>query len=139
MHYPPSVNVWLAIAVGGALGTLARVGLHPGWFNGGAPELWGTLVVNVAGASLLGAVTGHGLPRLKPALRAAITTGFLGSFTTFSGILTIWLGLTVVDQPALGVVYLLATGLGGIVSAYGGIEAGQWWRAVGALRGGSDD
>jgi fluoride ion exporter CrcB/FEX len=65
----------------------------------------------------------------------SITIGFLGSFTTFSGILTVWLGLTYASEPFLGVAYLLATGVGGFLAAYGGLEAGQWWRKVSTPNG----
>jgi len=130
VHYPPNVGVWVAVAVGGALGTLARAALDPGVLTGVAPDLWVTLLVNITGASLLGIATGHGLTRLSPVFQAAITTGFLGSFTTFSGILAVWLSLTLTSEALLGIAYLGATGVGGILAAYGGVEAGRWWQKV---------
>lgn len=80
----PMLYVYLAL--GGVLGTLARHGLG-GWvhtWSGGAFP-WGTLVVNLLGSFLLGFATrGAGLWSLSPELRAMITVGFCGAFTTFS-------------------------------------------------------
>ncbi|MGH7457661.1 MAG: fluoride efflux transporter CrcB [Longimicrobiaceae bacterium] len=76
----------LYLAAGGVLGTLARYGLG-GWVHSwaGAAFPWGTLVVNVLGSFALGflirfteAIT------LAPDLRALLTVGFCGAFTTFS-------------------------------------------------------
>jgi len=76
----------LFIALGGAAGALARYGLG-GWVQNraGFAFPWGTLAVNVAGCLLLGLAAGlfQGV-RLTPDLRALITIGFLGAFTTFS-------------------------------------------------------
>ena len=74
------------IAAGGALGALARYGLS-GWVQAGTAGTfpWGTLVVNVLGCFLLGfAFRVLQLSALSPALRATVTVGFLGAFTTFS-------------------------------------------------------
>lgn len=78
---------WLAIAVGGAAGALARwimsTGVHR-WLGRDFP--WGTLAVNVAGSFAMGLVAVLLVERLavSPAWRAGILVGFLGAFTTFS-------------------------------------------------------
>jgi len=75
------------ICLSGAAGTGARY-LLSGWIarlhGPGFP--WGTLAVNVAGSFLLGAVMPFALasPELSPTLGLALTTGFLGAFTTYS-------------------------------------------------------
>jgi CrcB protein len=71
-----------AIFAGGMLGTLARAGLSE-LLPAGAPGWpWATLIVNLAGAVLLGwstvALTGH---RVR---RQLVGTGFCGALTTFS-------------------------------------------------------
>jgi len=123
-------TTWLAVASGGALGSLTRAVLDLPAFTSGEINLWTILLVNLVGAGLLGFVTGHGTPSWSLQVRAGVTTGFLGSFTTFSAIMTGWLGLTLVPDPLLGLVYIAATFLAGVLSAYGGIEAGSWWRDV---------
>jgi fluoride exporter len=79
--------ILLMVALGGAAGALGRYALGR-WVHtrlgGGLP--WATLAVNVVGGFLLGCT----LPLLAvdPAmtpLRAFVTVGCLGAFTTFSG------------------------------------------------------
>lgn len=76
----------LYVAVGGALGALARYGLS-GWVQdaAGGTFPWGTLVVNVLGCFLLGLVLVW-LERVAVAseMRSFATIGVLGAFTTFS-------------------------------------------------------
>ena len=120
----------LAVTAGGALGGLARTLLDIGALSGGGSNLSAILLVNLAGAGLLGAIIGHGTPSWSDARRAGVTTGFLGSFTTFSAIMTGWLGLTLAPDLLLGLAYIAATAIAGVLSAYGGLEAGKWWRSV---------
>jgi CrcB protein len=46
----------------------------------------GTLVINVTGSFILGFILRYALaaPEMSPALRALLTTGFCGGYTTFS-------------------------------------------------------
>jgi len=73
------------IALGGAAGTLAR------WWLGGLAQRYsiafpyGTLTINVTGSLLLGFLVRYMLASpASPELRAALTIGFCGGFTTFS-------------------------------------------------------
>ncbi|HJR66867.1 MAG TPA: fluoride efflux transporter CrcB [Gemmatimonadaceae bacterium] len=75
----------LWIALGGAAGTVARygVGLAAERFTATWPA--GTLIVNVVGSFFLGLFTFWlRTPPFDPALRAALTIGLCGGFTTFS-------------------------------------------------------
>jgi fluoride exporter len=77
----------VAIAIGGAAGALARHGLGVVVAVSLAPALfpWGTLAVNACGSALLGVlVSVLPPPGAAPALRAGLTVGFCGGFTTFS-------------------------------------------------------
>lgn len=75
----------LLVAVGGALGALARYGLS-GWVQGsriGFPT--GTLVVNLLGCLIMGMLArwiDRGIA--GPELRLALGIGLLGALTTFS-------------------------------------------------------
>ena len=77
----------LAIAIGGALGTVSRflVAREMGRLLGNFLP-YGTLVVNVLGSLALGwlATVFLARPEINIALRLGIAVGFLGAFTTFS-------------------------------------------------------
>lgn len=79
---------WLAVAVGGALGSMAR---H--WVNVEIAHRWersvpyATATVNLLDSAIVGALAGviatERLP-MSPHLRTFIFVGLLGGFTTFS-------------------------------------------------------
>ena len=77
--------VALGIAVGGALGALARYGVDE-WVGRRAGAFpWGILVVNVTGAFLIGFVPAALGPQFESGwVRPLLVTGFLGAYTTFS-------------------------------------------------------
>ncbi|HYC05748.1 MAG TPA: fluoride efflux transporter CrcB [Azospirillaceae bacterium] len=77
----------LAVALGGAVGSVARY-LMMGWVGrlAGTGFPWGTLAVNVLGAVAMGALV-EAAGRVwapSPEIRALLTVGVLGGFTTFS-------------------------------------------------------
>jgi CrcB protein len=81
------MNLLIAIAVGGGLGSLLRHFVSTtaqGAVGGSFP--YGILVVNVLGGLLMGMLVELGALKLShtPELRAFLTTGLLGGFTTFS-------------------------------------------------------
>ncbi len=81
------MNIWLAIAVGGAGGAVSRYWVMTqtaAWFGKGFP--YGTLLVNVTGSFVLGFLSIFLVQKLHvpEAMKLAILVGFLGSFTTFS-------------------------------------------------------
>lgn len=69
--------------VGAWVASVSAARLPTGLFGLPGP-LVGTLVVNVVGSFLLGLLAGLAVHRAPSHLRVAVTTGFLGSFTTFS-------------------------------------------------------
>ena len=74
------------LAVGGMLGTLARYALSGLLQPSSGNFPWGTLIVNLAGAFALGFLMRYllGTTAVGPELRAALTIGLCGSFTTMS-------------------------------------------------------
>ena len=81
---------WLAVAAGGAAGSMVRYGVAVGltrWSGHAVP--YATALVNVAGCAiaglLLGLVAGNRLV-LSAEHRALIFSGILGGLTTFSGV-----------------------------------------------------
>lgn len=80
-------QVAAAVAFGGALGAVARylvVSQVGHWAGSGFP--FGTLAVNVAGSFAMGLIVELSALAWSPSpeLRAFLTVGFLGAFTTFS-------------------------------------------------------
>jgi CrcB protein len=75
------------IAAGGALGSVLRF-LLSGVIQRSAPVGFpsGTLIVNITGSLLLGLLMSYmlGSGVASPAVRALLTTGFCGGYTTFS-------------------------------------------------------
>ena len=80
-------GVLLAVALGGAIGSLLR------YFVAGAVQSaawpgfpWGIFVVNVSGGFIMGAIVEAGALKLHltPEIRAFLTVGILGGYTTFS-------------------------------------------------------
>jgi CrcB protein len=115
----------LAIALGGALGSVLRYGVQSAlraWFGGGFP--WGTLAVNLTGSLLIGvcaAATERGWPELRP----GVMIGFLGGFTTFSAFSLESLHWLRGGQTVLAAAYALASVAGGLSLAMAGYSGGR--------------
>ena len=81
------MNMVLAIAFGGAVGALGRHFVNVGMVTFlGTGFLWATLTVNVVGSFLMGVLV-HVFAVSWPVsmeMRALLTVGGLGAFTTFS-------------------------------------------------------
>jgi CrcB protein len=76
--------VILAVALGGAVGALARWGLEA-WNPATADGFpWTTFGINLAGSLLLALLPASALVRRNPILPPALGTGVLGGFTTLS-------------------------------------------------------
>ncbi len=130
-----SGSVWVGVAVGGALGALARYGLSL-WVQARlAPGAWaafplGTLIINVLGSFLLAVtVTLAARGLLSAEVRLAFGTGFVGAFTTFSTFEWETLGLFSGGRAAWGALYLF----GNLALGYAAVLLG---RALGERLGG---
>lgn len=124
---------YLAVLVGGFLGTMARYGLGL-LAEGGGPGLssgeWVTAAINTLGALALGVLTGvwaqgHGPGARRPWLRAGLGPGLLGAFTTFSA-----LALTLV-HPLRPVEVLTQIAVGVAAAGLGLLLGRVWGRALG--------
>ena len=124
------MKLWpvLAVALGGALGTLGRLGADLAMAGLPGGHEWATLGVNLLGSLGLGLVVGHGLPGLSSALRDGLTVGVLGSYTTMSGVAIIALTL-----PTLGIAYVLVTVALGLTSGWLGYIWGRKLQASGRI------
>jgi len=80
------VRVWLAVALGGALGACLRHGCNR-WLAAMTPQWpWSTLLVNVLGSLLAGLLYALIVERglLPASWRPLLLVGLLGALTTFS-------------------------------------------------------
>ncbi|HZP13817.1 MAG TPA: fluoride efflux transporter CrcB [Nevskiaceae bacterium] len=81
-----NVILWLAVSLSGMLGCAARFGAVLAFKSLPYGFPFATLFVNVSGSFAMGAIMAHAHARedFSEVLRLALTTGFLGGFTTFS-------------------------------------------------------
>lgn len=84
----PGWRAWLAVAVGGLIGSELRYGLGLLFPEAADSVPWTTLGINVGGSFILAALTTLWIARPHTSfwLRAGIGPGLLGSFTTFSAV-----------------------------------------------------
>ena len=114
----------LAVAVGGGAGSLARYWLA-GWVQpANAAFPYGIFVVNILGGLLMGMVVELGALKLSlsPEMRAFLTTGILGGFTTFSTFSLDSALLLQKGEYALAAAYVT----GSVVLSIAALFAGLW-------------
>jgi CrcB protein len=111
----------LWVALGGALGSVARY--HVGLFASARAQAfpWGTLAVNLLGSLLMGIVAQLVLRgRLDDATRIALASGVLGGFTTYSSFNAETIALAQSGAWGRAAIYVAATLLGGLALGIGG-------------------
>jgi CrcB protein len=122
--------VWeriVLIAIGGALGALARYGVSGIIDNWRGPTVLGIFVVNVSGALALGLLLGLTEDRVSfPALaRTAIAIGFLGAYTTFSTLMFETADLAESGSRATAALNVGGSVAAGLVAVYAGLALGR--------------
>jgi len=119
---------YLAVAVAGFLGTITRAVL------GKVIKTWvtiffplNTFIINMTGCFILSFFLTLTLERLEinPKLRLAISTGFLGAYTTFSTFAVESINLIRSHQMWISLAYILATSLGCVILAWVGAAASR--------------
>lgn len=100
-----------AISVGGVAGALARYGIAVAVPHAPTGFPVGTLIINVTGSLLIGAlmVLLGQLDDPHPLVRPFVGVGFLGGFTTFSTYAVDIQQLIVGSEPVVALVYLAST------------------------------
>lgn len=110
------------VAVGGALGALARFAVSTALPRIGFP--WHTLLVNLVGSFVLGALfLDHGM---EHPWRLAVAVGFLGAFTTLSTDSAETVELWREGHAGLAVLNATANGVGGPFMALAGWRLAVW-------------
>jgi CrcB protein len=114
-----------AVALGGALGALARYGLATAWPHPPAGFPWATFVTNVSGCFLIGILmvlitevwSAHRL------IRPFLGVGVLGGYTTFSTYTGEVQQLVAAGAARTGLLYLAGTVLAALAAVYAGVSA----------------
>jgi fluoride exporter len=116
------------VGLTGACGALVRylVGLFFAERTGSTFP-WGTLLINVTGAFLIGLIAGLTTKKLlSPLLQTLLATGFLGGYTTFSAMSLESVQLINMGESRLSLLYLVGTILPGLLAAALGLALGGW-------------
>ncbi|NNN21926.1 MAG: fluoride efflux transporter CrcB [Acidimicrobiales bacterium] len=114
------MSVWLAILLGGALGTLLRWALFSSLSS--AFSIVPTLLVNLVGALLIGIVVTVISERIKPTklARPFLAIGFLGGFTTESTLAVASDQAINHGKPLIGVGLMFLCLVGGLIAVGAG-------------------
>ncbi|WP_433061926.1 fluoride efflux transporter FluC [Dactylosporangium sp. CS-033363] len=111
-----------AISAGGVIGALSRYGVARAWPHapGGFP--WSTLVINVTGCLLIGAlmVVVTEVATGRPLLRPFAGVGILGGYTTFSTYVVDVHRTASAGAPWTALGYLAATLVGALLAVWTG-------------------
>ncbi len=124
------IQIILAVAFGGAVGAVGRylaVTQVSHWLGSGFP--YGTLAVNVVGSFIMGALIEIFALAWSPsqALRAFLTVGCLGAFTTFSTFSMETILLVERGETGQAAIYALASVVLSVLGFFAGL---QLFRAV---------
>jgi CrcB protein len=118
---------YLAVAIGGALGSVARYGLGLAIGRLTGPDFpWPTVFINIVGSFLIGlfvtVTADKGRLPLSPEMRNFLIVGLCGGFTTFSSFSLQTLDLLRVGRPGWA---LANVGLS-VAICLGAVAAGFW-------------
>lgn len=118
------MRAWLFVGLAGMAGASCRFGLAQLMPYADFPLA--TLIVNLTGTFLLCFLVAGALQRwtARKELQDAITTGFLGSFTTFSALSMEFILLAEEGRPGMAVLYVIVSLIGGLAAGAAGFYAG---------------
>ncbi len=109
------MNTFIAVALGGALGSLLRYGLDYLIRSIPARFPFGTLTVNMLGCLLIGFLWGYfGRMTVSHEFRLFLFTGFLGGLTTFSTFARESQQLLSSGNTGYGILYIVISNFAGI-------------------------
>jgi len=121
------VLAYLAVAVGGLIGTGLRLACDLAFPHGDGDFPIETLLVNLVGAFVLGWLVGGlwTLPTMPTWIKAGLGSGVIGSFTTLSAVMASLIVLTGAGEAWLAALYLLVSVVGGLALAAAGLRIGS--------------
>ena len=118
----------LAVALGSALGAVARYEVGLAWPVAAGTFPWTTLGINLAGSLVLGVIltVAAGGSTRAARVRAFAAVGFCGGFTTFSTWMVEVVLLGRDGHVGLGAVYSLVSIVLGLVAVAVGVLGAHW-------------
>jgi CrcB protein len=119
-----SVTTWGVVALGGAIGTLARFWMAAWMMRLTGPEYpWGTLAINIIGSFVIGATATLAAERvmISADLRIFIMVGLCGGFTTFSSFSLQTLDLLRGGQVPAAILYAMGSVGLCLLGTWGGV------------------
>ena len=121
------MRVLIGVGVAGALGAIARYQLDGVISARGGLFPWGTFVINVSGAFVLGflfTVLGDRVG-VDPWVRSALTIGFVGAYTTFSTLMLETAQLVQLGAYSAAVLNAFGSLACGMIAVFAGIYLGR--------------
>ncbi|MFY9578866.1 MAG: CrcB family protein [Gaiellaceae bacterium] len=117
--------VVFAVALAGAAGASARYGLDLLFKRDAHHIPWVTIGINVSGSFALGVLVAVLDAHPHPAVRPAITIGFLGAYTTFSTLSLETYRLIVRGHVGLAGTYAVGSLAAGLAAVTAGVAVGR--------------
>ena len=123
-----SPAVLVAIALGGALGTVARFLLDTSFSDSARQFPTTTLLINLSGSMAIGLLVPlvDNFPTRAPLVRPFLIVGILGGWTTYSTLAVDAVVLAKDGHAAAGLLSLAATLAGGLALVVVGHALGRW-------------
>lgn len=123
------MKLFVYVAIGAAIGGVARLALTA--FvqqRAGADFPAGTLVVNLTGSFLLGVLIRYALQSASvgPEMRAMLTTGFCGGYTTFSTFSYESAVLLEDGEYGRAGLYVGVSVVGALLATFAGFACAEW-------------
>ena len=109
MSEAPTPRLVAAVAVGGALGALARWGLTEAFPADADAVPWSTFAINVVGSFALALLPAFAVVRRRRELAVALGPGVLGGFTTLSAYSEQARALLAAGRAEVALAYLAGT------------------------------
>lgn len=123
------MKMWIAVAAGGAVGALGRYLVMVGIGAVGVIHFpIGTIVVNVIGSFLLGALVEASalVISVGPEMRAFLVVGVLGAFTTFSTFSMDVIALVERHDTMQAAAYIVASVVLGVGAFFAAMRLVRW-------------
>lgn len=122
-----TMKIYIAVGIGGIIGSVLRYLISLLFWTEHINSFpWATYFVNISGACLLTFIVFHPffVQTLSPQVFVGLTTGLIGSYTTFS---TLILEITTLwnNDILLALFYTFATIFGGLFASYSGYFIAQ--------------